>query len=147
MSWNYRVMEFEDEVGGKYYEIKEVYYNRDGSLMGYCDASVSGGSFSDIISTLDMMKTDAHKAVLKPSDFEGEQDDESTEMDETKVTSTTTSTKMDETEDPLCKICGKVLGSTKECAWTGCPLNWGDEASEKRQDIIGQNGNVGYGEE
>jgi hypothetical protein len=52
-----------------------------------------------------------------------------------------------EPEDPLCKICGKVLGSTKECAWTGCPLNWGDEASEKRQDIIGQNGNVGYGEE
>jgi hypothetical protein len=48
--------------------------------------------------------------------------------------------------DPLCKICGKVLGSTQECAWTGCPLNWGDEASEKRQDIIGQNGNVGYGE-
>jgi hypothetical protein len=53
----------------------------------------------------------------------------------------------DELVDPLCKICGKVLGSTKECAWTGCPLNWGDEASEKRQDIIGQNGNVGYGEE
>jgi hypothetical protein len=42
--------------------------------MGYCDASVSGGSFGDIINTLDMMKTDAHKAVLKPSDFEGEQD-------------------------------------------------------------------------
>jgi hypothetical protein len=25
--------------------------------------------------------------------------------------------------------------------------DWGDEASEKRQDIVGQNGNVGYGEE
>ena len=49
-----------------------------------------------------------------------------------------------ESKDPLCKICGKVLNSTKECAWTGCPLNWGDEASEKRQDIIGQNGNIGY---
>jgi hypothetical protein len=24
----------------------------------------------------------------------------------------------DELVDPLCKICGKVLGSTKECAWT-----------------------------
>jgi len=51
-----------------------------------------------------------------------------------------------EPKDPLCKVCGKYLASTKECAWTGCPLNWGDEASEKRQDIIGQNGNVGYGE-
>jgi len=25
--------------------------------------------------------------------------------------------------------------------------DWGDETSEKRQDIVGQNGNVGYGEE
>lgn len=48
-----------------------------------------------------------------------------------------------EPQDPLCKICGKSLGSTKECAWTSCPLNWGDEASEKRQDTIGQNGNEG----
>lgn len=72
MSWNYRVMEFEDEIGAKYYEIKEVYYNRDGSLMGYCDASVSGESFGDVIGTLDMMRKDAHKSVLKPSDFDQE---------------------------------------------------------------------------
>jgi hypothetical protein len=71
MSWNYRVMQFED-AGEKYYEIKEVYYNRDGTLMGYCDASVSGGSFGDIIHTLDTMRTDAHKSVLKPSDFKSE---------------------------------------------------------------------------
>ena len=69
--WNYRVMEF-DDAGEKYYEIKEVYYNRDGSLMGYCDASVSGESFGDVIKVLDMMKTDAHKTVLKPSDFKSE---------------------------------------------------------------------------
>jgi len=41
--------------------------------------------------------------------------------------------------DPLCKICGKGLGSTKECAWTSCPLNW----DESRVDTIGQNGNEG----
>ena len=69
--WNYRVMEFED-AGEKYYEIKEVYYNRDGSLMGYCDASVSGNTFGDIIKVLDMIKTDVHKTVLKPSDFKSE---------------------------------------------------------------------------
>jgi hypothetical protein len=62
-------MEFEDD-GEKYYEIKEVYYNRDGSLMGYCNASVSGKSFDDVIKVLDMMKTNAHKEVLKPSDFD-----------------------------------------------------------------------------
>jgi hypothetical protein len=42
-------------------------------------------------------------------------------------------------EDPLCKLCGKTLNATKECAWTSCPLNW-DEA---RIDIIGPNGNDG----
>jgi hypothetical protein len=46
-------------------------------------------------------------------------------------------------KDPLCDVCGKALGATKECAWTSCPLNW-DEA---RLDIIGQNGNIGYEEE
>jgi hypothetical protein len=40
----------------------------------------------------------------------------------------------------LCDICGKDLASTKECAWTSCPLNW----DEKRADIIGHNGNIGY---
>ena len=45
-------------------------------------------------------------------------------------------------KDPLCDVCGKSLTATKECAFTGCPLNW-DEA---RCDIIGQNGNIGYEE-
>lgn len=46
-------------------------------------------------------------------------------------------------KDPLCDVCGKTLSTTKECAWTSCPLNW----DEKRADIIGSNGNIGYGEE
>ena len=69
MSWNYRIMELEED-GEKFYEIKEVYYNRDGTLMGYCNASVSGESFKDVIDTLTVMKEDAAKGVLKPSDFE-----------------------------------------------------------------------------
>ena len=39
----------------------------------------------------------------------------------------------------LCKVCGKDASSTKECAFTGCPLNW-DEA---RIDVVGTNGNDG----
>lgn len=46
-------------------------------------------------------------------------------------------------KDPLCDICGKTLSGTKECAFTGCPLNW----DETRADIIGSNGNIGYEEE
>ena len=69
MSWNYRIMEFDDIDEGKYFEIKEVYYNRDGSLMGYCDATVSGESASDVVKVLDMMKSDAHRSILKVDDF------------------------------------------------------------------------------
>jgi tRNA(Ile2) C34 agmatinyltransferase TiaS len=42
-------------------------------------------------------------------------------------------------KDPICNVCGKTLASTKECAWTGCQLNW----NEDRVDTIGQNGNDG----
>lgn len=69
MSWNYRVVEFEDEIEGKYYELKEVYYNRDGSLMGYCDATVGGGTFHELVGVLDMMKADAHRAIIKEKEF------------------------------------------------------------------------------
>ena len=74
--WNYRVIKFKGEqADDTYYEIKEVFYNRDGSLMGYSDATVSGQSFIDIIKVLDMMKTDAHKSVIDEAEFfKGEQD-------------------------------------------------------------------------
>ena len=42
-------------------------------------------------------------------------------------------------KDPICNVCGKTLSTTKECAWTGCILNW----DEDRADIISQNGNEG----
>ena len=67
--WNYRILELDDIEEGKYYELKEVYYDRDGTLRGYCDTTVSAGSVMGIIEVLDMMKADAHRAILKPSDF------------------------------------------------------------------------------
>lgn len=48
----------------------------------------------------------------------------------------------------------KIFGKRKTNGGWKPPLtplqtvaDWGDEESEKRQDIIGQNGNVGYEEE
>lgn len=75
-------------------------------------------------------------------------------------------------KDKLCQVCGKDTSSTKECAWTSCPLNWDEpkatsldaayerrameeglvkepvfqenaEWNEKRMDIISSNGNEG----
>lgn len=70
MSWNYRVIRFKGEQDeDTYYELKEVFYNRDGSLMGYADASVSGESYDEIIRVLELMKKDATKVVLDESEF------------------------------------------------------------------------------
>jgi hypothetical protein len=39
----------------------------------------------------------------------------------------------------------RIFGVKKKEKYVPPPLpDWGDEASEKRQDIIGQNGNIGY---
>ena len=56
--WNYRVIRFKGEQDA-YYELKEVFYNRDGSIMGYADATVDGESIDDIILTLKRMKESA----------------------------------------------------------------------------------------
>lgn len=70
MSWNYRVVRFKGELDeDTYYELKEVFYNRDGSLMGYADASVGGQSYDDIVRVLDMMKKDATKVVINEEEF------------------------------------------------------------------------------
>lgn len=72
MSWNYRVVKInggESDFDEPYYEMKEVYYNRDGSLAGYCDATVSGSTFEEVIEVLDQMKADAHRAVIDEEEF------------------------------------------------------------------------------
>lgn len=71
MSWNYRVVQFDTADGEKWYEVKEVFYDKDGTPVGYCDATVGSETFAGIIEVLDMMLKDSHKAVLKDSDFGG----------------------------------------------------------------------------
>jgi hypothetical protein len=69
MTWNYRVVKFDGAFDEPYFEIKEVYYDRDGNPTGYCDATVAGETFEDIITVLDQMKADATRAVLMEKEF------------------------------------------------------------------------------
>ena len=50
---------------------------------------------------------------------------------------------IDTWDEGICKICNKDLSKVTECAWSSCPKLL-DEWDEERQDIIGQNGNIGY---
>ena len=69
MSWNYRLVEFEDIDEGKYFEIKEVYYDEGGNLLGYCDATVGSNNLNGIMEQLDAMRAAAHRSVLKKEEF------------------------------------------------------------------------------
>ena len=69
MSWNYRVVEFESAEGEKYFEVKEVFYNRDGKPVGYSDAVVSGESYSELMQIINMIKRDVLRPVIKESEF------------------------------------------------------------------------------
>ena len=72
MTWNYRVVKFnggEGEFDEPYYEIKEVYYDQDGSLAGYCDAPVSSETFEGIIEVLNQMRADAHRIIIDEEEF------------------------------------------------------------------------------
>lgn len=79
MSWNYRLVEFDDIDEGTYFEIKEVYYGDDGSLMGYCDANVGSNTLSGVLEQLDAMRAAAHRAVIKQEEFFKRNNNDSTQ--------------------------------------------------------------------
>jgi hypothetical protein len=69
MTWNHRVVRFNDEAMGEYYEIKEVFYDKEGGLSGYSDATIMSDSFEGLHEQIDMFKTATSKPVLNEADF------------------------------------------------------------------------------
>ncbi len=48
MHWNYRLVNTPSENGGDdWFELKEVYYNDDGTLMGFADACIGGDTLDE----------------------------------------------------------------------------------------------------
>lgn len=48
MTWNYRVVMFNDEDNEPFYEIKEVYYNEDNEPEYYGDAVIAGNTIEEM---------------------------------------------------------------------------------------------------
>jgi hypothetical protein len=70
MTWNYRVVRFKNnEDIEEYYEIKEVFYDKQGNISGYTDSSVVSESFEGILDVLDLMRSATSKAVINEADF------------------------------------------------------------------------------
>ena len=48
MHWNYRLVNVPSEAKGEdWFELKEVFYNDDGSLMGYASACIGGETLDE----------------------------------------------------------------------------------------------------
>ena len=69
MSWNYRVVRFDNEEMGEYFEIKEVFYDKLGELAGYSEASVFSDTYDGLFECLDLMKAATAQPVINEADF------------------------------------------------------------------------------
>jgi hypothetical protein len=69
MTWNYRIVQFEEE-NGPIFLIQEVYYNKDHSLDGYCELSIVGDTVLELRSVLEMIAQALDRPILKESDFQ-----------------------------------------------------------------------------
>jgi hypothetical protein len=66
MTWNYRVVNCEDETeGDPWVEISEVYYDQLGKPLGYCRATVGGENVGEIQTILTLMTQALDKPVVK----------------------------------------------------------------------------------
>ena len=73
MSWNHRILAHKDGEG-MYFQIHEVYYDKDGNADSYTANGVSVGaeSLEGINWVLDKMKECTNKPILLADDFPNE---------------------------------------------------------------------------
>jgi hypothetical protein len=69
MTWNHRVVRFNDEEMGEYFEIKEVFYDKNGNPTGYSEASIMSDSFEGLHEQLEWFKTATAKPIINEEEF------------------------------------------------------------------------------
>ena len=73
MHWNYRLIDMShNNAGEPWLELHEVFYEDDGSLMGYSPVSTSSESVESLKQTLEWMMQATKEPVLRVTDFKGE---------------------------------------------------------------------------
>jgi len=76
MSWNYRIVDIAADDELPIYEIREVYYNKNGNPFGHSDATIVGESSSEMKEVMELMELAFKKPILMASvDFEHDYDD------------------------------------------------------------------------
>lgn len=74
-TWNHRIVKTEDAFG-PYFELVEVFYDKQGRPYGYTDATIGGDDLKGIVQQLEWFELALTKPVLThPRDFTGEIDE------------------------------------------------------------------------
>ena len=69
MNWNHRVIRFKDETGEVFHKFAEVFYNDDGTLIGYHDPFMWSETPEGIQELADRLLMATAKPVLDESEF------------------------------------------------------------------------------
>lgn len=69
MFWNHRVIRFKDESGDVFHKFAEVFYEDDGSLMGYHDPFMWSEDVDGMQELADRLLKATALPVLDESDF------------------------------------------------------------------------------
>lgn len=69
MNWNHRVVRFKDETGEVFHKFAEVFYNDDGTLIGYHEPFMWSEDIAGMQELADRLLKATAQPVLDESDF------------------------------------------------------------------------------
>jgi len=73
MMWNHRIVSTVDEMGSEYFELVEVYYDRDGHPYAYGDATIGGEDIEGLYTQVERFKKSLELPILSyPEHFTGD---------------------------------------------------------------------------
>lgn len=73
MNWNHRVVRFKDETGEVFHKFAEVFYNDDGTLIGYHEPFMWSEDIAGMQELADRLLKATAQPVLDESDFKEEE--------------------------------------------------------------------------
>jgi hypothetical protein len=71
MTWNYRVVRFQEPGEEPLLELREVYYGPTGGLKAHCKATLSGSTFKEMEEELHRMQAALRQPSLDAKHFTG----------------------------------------------------------------------------
>ena len=73
MMWNHRVVRTFDETYGEYFELAEVYYDKEGGPYAYGEASIGGDTLYSLTEQVEQFERSLEMPILEyPRHFTGD---------------------------------------------------------------------------